>query len=38
MRKPAFGVSDQVLHIPDYATIEDGYRLQISDIGIVQSL
>ena len=38
MRKPAFGVSDQVQHIPDYAAIEDGYRLEISDIGIILSL
>ena len=28
MQKPAFGVSDQVRHIPDYAAIEDGYRLE----------
>ena len=38
MGKPAFVVSDQVGHIPDYAAIEDGYRLEISDLGIVLSL
>ena len=33
MRKSDFGVSDQVLHKPDYATIEDGYRLNLLYLG-----
>ena len=33
MRKPVFGVSDQVRHKPVCTTIEDGYRLKISDLG-----
>ena len=32
MRKPVFGVSDQVRHKPGCAVPEDGYRLEISDL------
>ena len=31
--KPVFGVSDQVWHKPDCIAIQDGYRLEISDLG-----
>ena len=40
MRKPVFGVSDQVRHKPGCTVTEDGYRLEISDLesrGIVLS-
>ena len=30
-RKPVYGVSDQVLHKPDYTTTEDSKRLKIAD-------
>ena len=30
MRKPVFGVSDQVSHKPGSTTTQDGYRLEIS--------
>ena len=33
MRKPVFGVSDQVWHIPGCTTTEDGKRLETSDLG-----
>ena len=33
MRKPVFGVSDQVPHKPGGTPIEYGYRLEISDVG-----
>ena len=33
MRKPVFGVSDQVRHKPGCSTTEDGSRLIISDLG-----
>ena len=33
MRKPVFRVSDQVLHKPGRTATEDGYGLEISDIG-----
>ena len=33
VRKPVFGVSDQVRHKPGCTITEAGYRLQISDIG-----
>ena len=33
VRKPIFGVSDQVLHKPGCTTTEDSYRLEISDLG-----
>ena len=33
MRKPVFGVSDQVQHKPDCTATEDGWRLEISDLG-----
>ena len=29
--KPVFGVSDQAPYRPGYTSIEDGYRLQVSD-------
>ena len=32
-RKPVFGVSDQVPHKPGCTAIEDGYRLEISELG-----
>ena len=32
MRKPVFGVSDQVRHNPGCTATEDGYRLEISDL------
>ena len=32
MRKPVFGVSDQVRHKPGCAATEDGYRLGISGL------
>ena len=32
MRKPVFPVSDQVQYKPGCTTIEDGYRLEISDL------
>ena len=31
MRKPVFGVSDQVRHKPGCTTTEDGWRLEILD-------
>ena len=33
MRKPVFGVSDQVLHKQGCSATEDGKRLEISDLG-----
>ena len=33
MRKPVFGVSDQVRYKPVCGATEDGYRLEISDLG-----
>ena len=33
VRNPVFGVSDQVRHKPGCAMIEDGLRLEISDLG-----
>ena len=33
MRKPVFGVSDQVPHKPGCTATEDGQRLEISDLG-----
>ena len=33
LRKPVFGVSDQVAHKPGCTATEDGYRLEISDLG-----
>ena len=41
VRKPVFGVSDQVRHKPACTATEDGYRLEISDLesrGIVLSM
>ena len=41
LRKPVFGVSDQVPHKPDCTTTEDGESLEISDLesrGIVLSV
>ena len=41
VRKPVFGVSDQVRHKPGCTATEDGKRLEISDLesrGIVQSV
>ena len=32
VRKPVFGVSDQVRHKPDCTATEHGYRLEISDL------
>ena len=32
-KKPDFGVSDQVQHIPSSTTSEDGKRLEIWDLG-----
>ena len=34
MRKPVFGVSDQVRHKPGLTVTEDGYRLEISDLEV----
>ena len=33
MRKPVFGVSDQVQRKPGCTATEDGKRLEISDLG-----
>ena len=33
VRKPVFGVSDQVRHKPGCAATENGQRLEISDLG-----
>ena len=33
VRKPIFGVSDQVRHKPGCTAIKDGQRLEISDLG-----
>ena len=33
VRKPVFGVSDQVRHKPGCTATEDGQRLEISDLG-----
>ena len=33
MRKPVFGVSDQVRHKPGCTTTEDGWRIEIPDLG-----
>ena len=33
MRKPVLGVSDLVRHKPSFAATEDGYRLEIADLG-----
>ena len=41
VRKPVFGVSDQVPHKPDWAITEDSQGLEISDLeskGIVLSV
>ena len=41
MRKMVFGVSDQVRHKPGCTAIQDGWRLEISDLdrgGIVLSV
>ena len=35
-RKPVFGVSDQVRHKPGCTTTEDGWRLEISDLGSIR--
>ena len=32
LRKPVFGVSDQVAHKPGCTATEDGLRLEISDL------
>ena len=32
VRKPVFGVSDQVPHKPVCTVTEDGYKLEISDL------
>ena len=32
MRKPVFGISDQVWHKPGCTTTEDGYSIEISDL------
>ena len=32
MRKPVFGVSNRIRHIPSYTATEDGQRLKISDL------
>ena len=33
LRKPVFGVSDHVWHKPGCTATEDGYKLEISDLG-----
>ena len=33
MKKPVIGVSDQVRQKPGCTTTEDGYKLEISDLG-----
>ena len=33
IRKPVFGVSDQVMHKPGCTSTEDDLRLEISDLG-----
>ena len=33
VRKPVFGVSDQVRHKPGFTATEDGQRLEIADMG-----
>ena len=33
VRKPVFGVSDQVPHKPGCTATKDGYRLEISNLG-----
>ena len=33
LRKPVFGVSDQVRHKPGCTATEDGEKLEISDLG-----
>ena len=33
VRKPVFGFSDLVRHKPGCTATEDGYRLEISDLG-----
>ena len=33
MNKPVFGVSDHVRHKPGCTATEDGFRLEISDLG-----
>ena len=41
VRKPVFGISDQVQHKPDCTATDDGERLEISDLdrrGIVLSM
>ena len=41
LRKPVFGVSDQVRHKPGCTALEDGWRLEIPDLesrGIVLSV
>ena len=34
LRKPVFGVSDQVRHKPGCTATEDGYSLEISDLDV----
>ena len=36
MRKPVFGVADQVQHKLGCTTTEDGQRLEISDLGRIR--
>ena len=36
MRKPVFGVSDQVRHKPGCTASEDGDRLEFSDLGSIE--
>ena len=33
MRKPVFGISDHVFYKPGCTAMEDGYRLEILDLG-----
>ena len=33
LRKPGFGISDQVRHKTDCSTTEDGWGLEIADFG-----
>ena len=33
LRKPVFGVSDQIRHKPGCTTTEDGWRIEIPDLG-----
>ena len=38
MSQPVFVVSHQVLHKPDCKVTEDGKRIEISDLGLVEGL